>query len=75
VYRYAVEPRPLPEWGEAILSPAACVCVGPPKEDVDGEQAAAFCEYARGLHAAHLRLAATAADSGAVQVESSRPIA
>ena len=43
------EPRPLPEWGEAILSPEACVCVGPPKEDGEKqEQAAAFCGYAAG---------------------------
>jgi len=28
--RYSPEivPRPLPEWGQAILSPQACVCVG-----------------------------------------------
>jgi len=56
----AIQPRSLPEWGEAILSPQVCVCVGPPREDEAQEQAEAFCEYARGLHAAHLRLAAEA---------------
>lgn len=53
----AMEPRPLPEWGRAILSPEVCVCVGPPKEDGEQRQAEAFCGYARGLHAAHVALA------------------
>ena len=60
-----IVPRPLPEWGQAILSPQACVCVGPPKEDAAQEQAAAFVGYARGLHGAHLRLAAAAAAAAA----------
>ena len=55
----AIEPRPLPEWGEAILSPEACVCVGPPKEDYpEQSQAVAFAEYAAELHAKHLQLVA-----------------
>ena len=54
-----IEPRPLPEWGEAILSPEACVCVGPPKEDYpEQSQAVAFAEYAAELHAKHLQLVA-----------------
>ena len=55
----AIEPRPLPEWGEAILSPEACVCVGSPKEDYpEQSQAVAFAEYAAELHAKHLQLVA-----------------
>jgi len=66
----AIEPRPLPEWGLAILSPAACVCVGPPKEDAEYQhQAVAFSGYARGLHAAHLDLAAAAAVAASVPAD------
>ena len=39
--------------------------MGPPKEDAAQDQAAAFVGYARGLHAAHLRLAAAAAAAAA----------
>ena len=54
----AIEPRPLPDWGEAILSPEACVCVGPPKEDFpDQTQTTAFVGYLEALHAVHLLLA------------------
>jgi hypothetical protein len=50
-----IEPRPLPEWGEKILSPDACVCVGPPKEDAEtNAQATAFAGYAMALHDAHV---------------------
>lgn len=43
----SIEPRPVPEWGTAILSKENMVCVGPPKEDGAAQkQAAAFCEYA-----------------------------
>ena len=51
----ALEPRPLPEWGETILSRDACVCAGPPVEDFPEQaQARAFARYAEGLHDAYL---------------------
>ena len=50
----AVEPRPLPDWGVAILSPEACVCVGPPKEDFPAQtQTRAFVKYLESLHGVH----------------------
>ena len=51
----ALEPRPLPEWGETILSRDACVCAGPPVDDFPEQaQARAFARYAEGLHDAYL---------------------
>jgi len=42
-----IEPRPVPEWSDQILSKQNMVCIGPPKEDFEKQkQAAAFCEYA-----------------------------
>ena len=54
----AIEPRPLPDWGVAILSPEACVCVGPSKEDFPAQtQTSAFVKYLESLHGVHLLLA------------------